>query len=346
MAGVSETTQFHIEIGTRDASPDGAETAARFAADAGFHGLQLTETQHDPFIGCAVAAREARRLGSPLRVSTAIAVAFARNPMTVATAANDVHLAAEGRFALGLGSQVQAHIEKRFSMPWSAPVPRMREFIGAVRAIWRAWGTGERLDVRGEHYRHTLMSPVFDPGPNPYGTPPVWLAGVGPAMTRLAGEAADGFVAHAFTTREYLTEVSVPALRAGRARSELTTPVGLVALPFVVVGPDAATRAAQEAAVRRQIAFYGSTPAYRAVMELHGWEDVADRLHEASRVGEWERMAALVDDDMLDAFAVVGTAAEVRDGLARRFSGVADTVCINAPDGVSAADLSALAPGR
>ncbi|WP_309069582.1 TIGR03617 family F420-dependent LLM class oxidoreductase [Microbacterium sp.] len=340
---MSETTGFHIEIGTRDASPDGAETAARFAAESGFGGLQLTETQHDPFIGCALAAREAVRAASPIRVSTAIAVAFARNPMTVAMAANDVQLAAEGRFALGLGSQVQAHIDKRFSMPWSAPAPRMREFIGAVRAIWRAWETGERLDFRGEHYRHTLMSPVFDPGPNPHGNPPIWLAGVGTAMTRLAGEVADGFVAHAFTTREYLTEVSVPALARGRERSEITAPVELIALPFVIVGKDAGGRAAQEAAVRQQIAFYGSTPAYRAVMELHGWTDTADRMHDASRRGEWREMAALVDDEMLEAFAVAGTPAEVRDRLEARFSGLASTVCINAPDAADPADVAELA---
>jgi probable F420-dependent oxidoreductase len=340
---VSETTGFHIEIGTRDASPGGAERAARFAAESGFAGLQLTETQHDPFIGCALAAREARRTGRDIRVSTAIAVAFARNPMTVAMAANDVQLAAEGRFALGLGSQVQAHIEKRFSMPWTAPVPRMREFIGAVRAIWRAWETGERLAFRGEHFQHTLMSPVFDPGPNPHGNPPIWLAGVGPAMTRLAGEAADGFVAHAFTTREYLAEVSLPALAAGRERSPLSAPVTLVALPFVIVGSDPAARATQEAAVRQQIAFYGSTPAYRAVMQLHGWDDIADRLHDASRRGEWREMAGLVSDDMLDAFAVSGTPAHVRDALAARFGGLADTVCINAPETAAPEDVAALA---
>ncbi|MER7797029.1 TIGR03617 family F420-dependent LLM class oxidoreductase [Microbacterium sp. NPDC096154] len=340
---MSETTEFHIEIGTRDASPEGAERAARFAAEAGFSGLQLAETQHDPFIACALAAREARRAGRDVRVSTAIAVAFARNPMTVAVAANDVQLAAEGRFALGLGSQVQAHIEKRFSMPWSAPVPRMREFIGAVRAIWRAWETGEKLEVRGEHYRHTLMSPVFDPGPNPYGNPPIWLAGVGPAMTRLAGEAADGFVAHAFTTREYLTEVSLPALAAGRARSELTEPVKLILLPFVVVAQDAAARAAQEAAVRQQIAFYGSTPAYRAVMELHGWAETADRMHDASRRGEWREMAGLVSDEMLDAFAVSGTPSEVRERLRERYGDLADTVCVNAPDTATPEDVAALA---
>ena len=340
---MSETTGFHIEIGTRDASPAGAESAARFAAQNGFGGLQLTELQHDPFLACALAAREAQRAGAPIRVATAIAVAFARNPMTVAVSANDVQLASEGRFALGLGSQVQPHIEKRFSMPWSAPAPRMREFIGAVRAIWRSWETGDKLDFRGEHYAHTLMTPMFSPGPNPHGNPPIWLAGVGTAMTRLAGEAADGFVAHAFTTRDYLTEVSIPALREGRAKSALTSPVDLVVLPFVIVGSDPSARAAQEAAVRQQIAFYASTPSYRPVMELHGWGEAADALHGASRRGEWREMAALVTDDMLDAFAVAGTPAEVRAALDTRFTDLATTVCINAPDAATPDDVAALA---
>ncbi|GAA3662235.1 TIGR03617 family F420-dependent LLM class oxidoreductase [Microbacterium marinilacus] len=336
---MSETTRFHIDIGTRDASPAGAERAARFAADSGFAGLQLTELQHDPFLACALAARAAEGI----RVSTSIAVAFARSPMTVAVAANDVQLAASGRFALGLGSQVQAHIEKRFSMPWSAPAPRMREFIAAVRAIWRAWETGERLAFRGEFYQHTLMTPMFSPGPNPYGNPDIWLAGVGPAMTRLAGEAAEGFVAHAFTTRRYLEEVTLPALAAGRARGERADAVRVVVPPFVIVGSDAASLARQEAAVRQQIAFYGSTPSYRSVLELHGWEETADRLHEASRRGEWREMAGLVTDDMLDAFALSGTPAAVRAGLAERFGGIADTVCINAPEDAAPEDVAALA---
>ncbi|MBO3662576.1 TIGR03617 family F420-dependent LLM class oxidoreductase [Microbacterium stercoris] len=340
---MSETTQFHIEIGSRDASPAGAERAARFAAEAGFGGLQLTELQHDPFVACALAAREAQRAGHPIRIATSIAVAFARNPMTVAVAANDLQLASDGRFALGLGSQVQAHIERRFSMPWSAPAPRMREFIGAVRAIWHSWETGEKLDFRGEHYSHTLMTPMFSPGPNPHGNPPIWLAGVGAAMTRLAGEAADGFVAHAFTTREYLAEVSVPALAAGRARGSLETPIELVALPFVIVGSDPSARAAQEKAVRQQIAFYGSTPSYRGVMELHGWEAAADAMHAASKRGEWREMSALVTDEMLDAFAVWGTPAEVRTALRSRYAGLATTVCINAPEGATPDDLAALA---
>lgn len=315
-----------IDIGSRDGSPQAAARTARWAERNGFDGLQVAETQHDPLIACTVAGQATERI----RLATSITVAFARSPMTVAMTANDVQLATGGRFALGLGSQVQAHIEKRFSMPWSAPAPRMREFIAAVRAIWESWRTGDRLNVRGEHYRHTLMTPFFSPGPNPHGSPDIWLAGVGPAMTRLAGEAADGFIAHAFTTREYLAEVSLPALAEGRTRGERTS-TDVILSPFVVTGSDEAARAKQERAVRQQIAFYGSTPAYRAVLELHGWGDAADRLHAASRRGEWTEMAGIIDDDMMDAFATFAEPGSLRETLSARFDGIATRICATIP---------------
>lgn len=317
---------FRLDLGVRDATPSGIAAAAQFAEEHGYDGVQAPETQHDPLIGCALAGAQTERV----RVATAITVAFARSPMALAMTANDVQLAAGGRFALGLGSQVQAHIEKRFSMPWSAPAPRMREFIGALRAIWDSWETGEPLRVRGEHYTHTLMTPFFSPGPNPHGAPDVWLAAVGPNMTRLAGETADGFIAHAFTTREYLVEVSLPTLEEGARSAGRHTPE-VILQPFVIAASDEASRTAQEAAVRQQIAFYGSTPAYRGVMERHGWEDAADRLHAASRRGEWKAMHSEITDDMLDAFCVTGTPGEVRDRLAERYAGIADVVCVNAP---------------
>lgn len=329
-----EAQTLRFELGARDASPAGLTDAARFAERSGYDGVQAAETQHDPLVGCAVAAAATERV----RLSTAIAVAFARNPMSLAMTANDVQLATRGRFALGLGSQVRTHIEKRFSMPWSAPAPRMREFITAVRAIWHSWKTGERLRVRGEHYTHTLMTPFFDPGPNPYGNPDIWLAAVGPAMTALAGEVADGFVAHAFTTRDYLADVSLPRLASGARSSDRDLP-DVVLQPFVIAGDDEASRAKQEESVRAQIAFYGSTPAYRGVLEHHGWEDAADRLHAASRRGEWGEMSALVSDDMLDAFAVSGAPADIRRLLETRFGGLATTVCVNAsaaPDELAA----------
>ncbi|WP_119696454.1 TIGR03617 family F420-dependent LLM class oxidoreductase [Microbacterium halotolerans] len=321
-----EAKTIRLELGARDASPTGLTEAAKFAERSGYDGVQAAETQHDPLVGCAVAGAATERV----RVATAIAVAFARNPMSLALTANDVHLASRGRFALGLGSQVQAHIEKRFSMPWSAPVPRMREFVGAVRAIWHSWQTGERLNVRGEHYRHTLMTPFFDPGPNPFGNPDIWLAAVGPGMTALAGEVADGFVAHAFTTRDYLADVSLPRLESGARSADRDVP-DVVLQPFVIAGSDEPSRAKQEETVRQQIAFYASTPAYRPVMERHGWEDAADRLHAASRRGEWGEMAASITDDMLDAFCVSGAPGDIRTLLTDRFAGLADTICVNAP---------------
>lgn len=314
---------MHLDLGVRDAAPDAVLAAARHAESGDFDGIQVPELAHDPLIACALAGSVTTRI----RTATSIAVAFARNPMIVAQAANDAQLASTGRFSLGLGSQVKPHVEKRFSMPWSAPAPRMREFIAAVRAIWSSWETGERLQVRGEHYTHTLMTPMFSPGPNPHGSPDIWLAGVGPAMTALAGEAADGFIAHAFTTPEYLADVSLPALADGRARSGRET-TDVILTPFVVTGSDEAERAAAEKAVRSQISFYASTPSYRPVMELHGWEHAADELHAASRRGEWDQMARLITDDMMQAFATFCAPDDLRPALEERFGEIATRACV------------------
>jgi len=314
---------MHLDLGVRDAAPAAVIDAAHRAETGGFDGIQIPELAHDPLIACALAGSVTERI----HTATSIAVAFARNPMTVAQAANDAQLASMGRFSLGLGSQVKPHIEKRFSMPWTAPAPRMREFIAAVRAIWTSWETGERLNVRGEHYTHTLMTPMFSPGQNPYGSPEIWLAAVGPAMTALAGEAADGFIAHAFTTPEYLAEVSLPALADGRARSGRKT-TDVILTPFVVTGSDEPERAAAEKAVRSQISFYASTPSYRPVMELHGWENAADALHAASRRGEWDQMGQLITDDMMQAFATFCAPADLRPALEARFASVATRACV------------------
>jgi probable F420-dependent oxidoreductase len=308
---------MQIDLGVRDAAPDRALAAARRAEEGGFDGIHFPELAHDPLIACALAGSATERI----RTATSVTVAFARNPMIVAS---------RGRFSLGLGSQVRAHIERRFSMPWTAPAPRMREFIGAVRAIWRSWETGEKLAFEGEHYSHSLMTPMFSPGPNPHGTPDIWLAAVGPAMTRLAGEAADGFIAHAFTTPAYLERVSLPALAEGRDRGGRER-TDVVVTPFVITGSDEAARAASERAVREQIAFYGSTPSYRGVMELHGWEDAADALHAASRRGEWAEMGALITDDMLSAFAIDCPNPDIgglRRAVDERFGHLADRACV------------------
>jgi probable F420-dependent oxidoreductase len=305
-------------------TPGGMAAQAAKAEAEGYDGVWSAETNHDPFLPIAVAAGATERLD----FGTGIAVAFARNPMNLAVLANDLQLVTGGRFLLGMGSQIKPHITKRFSMPWSHPAPRMRELILAIRAIWKSWETDGTLAFRGEYYTHTLMTPFFNPGPNPYGNPKILLAGVGEHMTEVAGEVADGFLVHGFTTERYLREVSLPALERGAAKAGKTRADLTVSYPgFVVTGSDDAAVEAADQAVRQQIAFYGSTPAYRPVLELHGWGDLQSELNTLSKRGEWVKMGELISDDVLHAFAVVApldrVAAEVRtrfDGLVDRFS--------------------------
>ncbi len=282
----------------------GADIPAAIAAErAGYDAVWLAETRHDPLISAGMIAAQTGRI----TIGTAVCVAFARTPMTTAVAANDLQLYSRGRFVLGLGSQVKAHITRRFSMPWSEPARRMEEYVGALRAIWHAWESGAELDFQGELYSHTLMTPMFDPGPNPYGNPPILIAGVGPQMTQLAGAVADGFLPHALSTERYLREVTIPALAAARASvgKELTG-FEISGIPFVVTGAteEDMTAAADEA--RKQLAFYASTPAYRPVLELHGWEALGEELTALSKRGAWEEMGRQIDDTVLGAFAVVG----------------------------------------
>ncbi|MEO8262383.1 MAG: TIGR03617 family F420-dependent LLM class oxidoreductase [Pseudolysinimonas sp.] len=322
-------TPFLIDAGGDVAiTPREGERAAVAAEEAGYDGTIVPETQHDPFVALALAARSTERI----TLTSGIAVAFARSPMTTAMAANDIHDLSQGRFVLGLGSQVKAHIERRFSMPWSHPAARMQEYIEALRAIWHAWATGERLKFTGEFYTHTLMSPFFDPGPNPHGNPPVWVAAVGDLMAETAGRVADGVIAHGFTTRRYLAEVSIPAIKRGQdAAARSGEHLGLSVSPFVALGHDQATLDAAVAAVRGQVAFYASTPAYRGVMELHGWEETADQLHALSTRGGWAEMGALVTDEIVGEFAAIGTPAEVASALTERFSGLATRMSFYAP---------------
>ncbi|MEJ7585829.1 MAG: TIGR03617 family F420-dependent LLM class oxidoreductase, partial [Acidimicrobiales bacterium] len=241
-----------------------AGSAAAEAEAAGYDGLWTAETSHDPFLPHMLIAEHTERIS----MGTGIAVAFARSPMTTATTAHDLQVLSKGRFLLGLGSQIKPHIERRFSMPWSHPAPRMREYVQAMRAVWAAWNDGEKLDFQGDFYQHTLMTPFFDPGPNPKGNPAIFLAGVGQKMTEVAGEVADGFLCHGFTTESYLREVTMPALerglqRSGRGRSDLQ-----LSFPaFVVTGSTEEEMTAAARGTREQIAFYGSTPAYVGVLE-------------------------------------------------------------------------------
>ncbi len=296
---------------------------ARAHEAAGYDGCWTGEINNDPFLPLLLAAEHT----STLEVGTSIAVAFARNPMTVAQTAWDLQAYSRGRFLLGLGTQIQPHIEKRFGMPWSNPVRRMAEFVAALREIWRCWRTGDRLRFEGEFYNHTLMTPMFTPAPSGQPDPTIFIAAVGEAMTQACGEAADGLLAHAFTTRRYLDEVTIPALqrgldRAGRQRTQfqVSGPV------FVVTGRDEGEMTAAAAAYRKQIAFYASTPAYRRVLDLHGWGDLQPELRRLSLAGAWDAMADLVDDEMLGAFAVVAPIDKVAAALAHRCDGVLDRV--------------------
>ncbi len=308
--------------------PADAATRARQAEEDGYTGVWCPETGHDAFLPLALAAPHTERL----ELGTGIAVAFARNPMSMAMVANDVQLYSKGRFLLGLGSQIKPHIEKRFSMPWSHPAARMREYISAMQAIWTCWNEGTELNFRGDYYTHRLMTPFFNPGPNPYGPPKVFLAAVGNLMTEVAGEVADGLIVHGFTTERYVREVTLPALDRGLARSGRTRGDLQISYPaFVVTGADEQGTAAAAQAVRSQIAFYGSTPAYLPVLELHGWGDLHRELNRLSKQGAWAEMATLIDDDVLNAFAVVGETEQVPALLTRRFGDVVDRVSFYAP---------------
>ena len=293
--------------------------AVRTAEDDGYDAVWFGETAHDPMVSIALAARSTSRI----QLGTGVAIALARSPMTLAVTANDLQLATGGRLLLGLGSQVKAHVTRRFSMPWVAPIAQMREFVLALHAIWRSWHEGEKLAFEGKHYSHTLMTPFFNPGPNPFGRPPVLLAGVGAAMSALAGEVADGFMCHGFATERYLREVVRPSLARGRARvGKDLTGFAISGLPFVVTGSTEEEMAASAAGVREQIAFYAATPAYRAVLELHGWGDLQGELNALAKAGRWSEMGGLIDEEILGAFAVVAEPQQVAARVLARYGDV------------------------
>jgi probable F420-dependent oxidoreductase len=289
---------------------------------AGFGGLWTIETVRDPYLQLAQAGPATQRS----LLGTAVAVAFARSPMTTALCAHDLQRLSNGRFRLGLGSQVRAHITRRFSMPWSQPVERMRDYVHAVRAIWTAWNEDAPLDFRGQFYEHTLMTPYFNPGPSGFVDPPVLLGGVGPRMIALAGEIADGYVCGPLTSALTFRERTLPTLAVNR-------PFELVVMPLVVTGVDSAQSARVAAATRARIAFYASTPAYRDVLAQHGWAAVSERLHAMSVRGEWDAMAAQISDEILDTFAIVAEPDAVAAAIRSRF-GTADRAIVH-----SAADL-------
>jgi probable F420-dependent oxidoreductase len=301
---------------------------ARKVEALGFDCLWSSETQHDPFLPLAVAATVTTRI----RLGTAIAVAFPRSPMVTAHIAWDLQAASDGRFILGLGSQVKGHNERRFSVKFEAPAPRMREVVLALRAIWDCWQNGTRLDFKGRFYRFDLMTPFFNPGPIAHPRIPVYLAGVNPAMCRVAGEVADGLHVHPFNSPTYLRQVVHPAVdeglrRAGRSRADFTYATST----FVIIGDTEAEQARARQAVRQQIAFYASTRTYEPVLAVHGWQDLVPHLHRKSVEGDWKGMADLITDEMVDTFAVTGTWETIAARVQERYAGLLDRTAFYEP---------------
>ncbi|MFK7913079.1 MAG: TIGR03617 family F420-dependent LLM class oxidoreductase [Pseudomonadales bacterium] len=287
----------------------------------GYSGIMTAETSHDPFFPLLVAAQNTEKVD----LVTSIAVAFARSPMTLANIGHDLNSVSKGRFTLGLGSQIKPHITKRFSMPWSSPAARMREFILSMRAIWGNWYEGTPLEFTGKFYTHTLMTPMFTPTDTQYGAPRVFLAAVGPMMTEVAGEVADGVIIHAFTTEKYLRETTLPALergfaKAGKSRSdfEISYPV------FVCTGATEEALATAKVATQKQIAFYGSTPAYKPVLDSIGAGDLQGELNTLSKQGRWDDMGHLITDDIMSEFAVVGEPKDVPGQIMSRYGDLVD----------------------
>lgn len=295
---------------------------AKAAEAMGFNALWTNETQHDPFLPCALIAEHTQKL----HLGTAVAIAFARSPANLAYTAWDLAQVSGGRFILGLGTQVKAHVERRFGQPWpESPVNKLREQLAAIRAFWCSWQTGEPLNFRGEYYKLTLMSPFFNPGRIEHPDIPIFIAGVNTGLARLAGEAADGFHVHPFHTPRYLAEVILPAIREGREKAGGARKVQVAVTAFVV------TDESERDFVRQQIAFYASTPSYRPVMAIHGWEDVAEQLSSLAAHGKWGEMPELISDDMLATFAVIAAPDELGLALLERYQGMADRLGLYIP---------------
>jgi probable F420-dependent oxidoreductase len=302
--------------------------SVRAAEAAGYDGVRTAEMNHDPFLPLLLAAEHSERL----EISTSIAVAFARSPMILANLGHDLNAYSRGRFTLGLGSQIKPHITKRFSMPWGAPAAQMRELVLAMRAIWANWYQGEPLQFVGKHYTHTLMTPAFTPENRDYGPPRVVLAAVGPHMTEVAGEVADGMIIHPFSTVPYIERVTLPAIerglaRAGRRREDFEISYS----NFVVTGRDEAEFEASKRAARERIAFYGSTPAYKGVLESIGVGELQGELNTMSKQGRWQEMGTLIGDDVLAEFAVVGEPGQIAAEMLRRYGAFTDRTSASFP---------------
>ncbi len=311
-----------------DADLTTAGTSAASAERIGFDGVWTTETAHDPFLPLVPAVLSTSRL----MLGTAIAVAFPRSPTHLAMLGDDLHRHSSGRFMLGLGAQVRAHVEQRFGAAFEHPADRMRELVLAVRAIWDCWQHDRPLDVRGRFYNLGLMTPAFSPGPNPFGHPAIYVAAVGERMAEVAGEVADGVLVHGFSTAGYLRDVTLPALRRGEDAAARPRGVVSVSRPvFIVTGRDDAEIEAAAAPVRERLGFYGSTPSYRPVLEHEGWESLGAELRRLVRAGRWGDLGGPIDPQVLDALAIVGPVEEIADRIIARFGNLADRVSFNVP---------------
>jgi len=321
VSSANDTMKIDAQIAPSSLSsiPDVAKGAER----AGFDALWSSETKHDPFLPLALVSEHTEHL----RFGTSIAVGFARNPANLAYTAWDLAEASNGRFILGLGTQVKPHIERRFGMPWpESPVGKFRELIEAVRAFWKTWQSGDRLNHRGEHYKLTLMTPFFNPGPIDHPDIPIYVAGVNTGLSRLAGEVADGFHAHVYHSPRYLEEVVRPAIDAGaREAGRSVDEIQLSTTVFAVTRPE------DSDLVRSQIAFYASTPTYRTVMDFHGWGETADQLQSLARKGAWQEIGKLIDNEMLNTFAVVCEPRELPGKLVERYGGLVDRLTLYTP---------------
>ena len=318
-----------------------AGTAAELEA-LGFDGLYTAEGPHEPFLPLAVAAGHTMRA----TLFTNIAIAFARNPMDLAQTADGLQRLSGGRFVLGLGSQIRPHIEHRFSMTWSRPVARMRELVRAIKAIQAAWQEHTPLDFRGELYHHTLLPPFFDPGPNPHGAPPVWVAGLGPQMTRCAAAAADGLLVHPFHTDRFVRDHVAPAVAAGlRASGRGRAAFTVSATPIVCTGATEAERHDARARVRGLLGFYGSTPAYRVTLDAHGWGDLQPELNRLTKEGRWDEIGEVLPDEVVDTIAVCCAPEDVADRLRARYGDEVDRVGLSMPYEASRDTLAAIVAG-
>ena len=315
-------------LGTEGDYLRSVDHTARAAEDLGFAGLWTSETKHDAFLPLAIAANETREID----LGTSVAIAFSRSPMETAQTAWDLQDLSAGRFILGLGTQVKAHITRRFSMPWDRPAARLREYIMALREIWGSFQDEGPLEFEGEFYRHTLMTPFFNPGPIDYPEIPIYIAGVNTRLVRLAGEACDGFHVHPFHSPEYVRRTVIPAIAEGASEEGRDSEAVEVATSvFVVTGESEEEIEEGREKMRSQISFYASTPTYRTALEAHGWQDVGEELGKLAREKRWNEMPGLVTDAMLGAFAVEAAPDELGAALRERYSGLIDRIALYVP---------------